>query len=272
MSLRQQEVAGRATQFIDQGKGAPVLLVHGFPLDHTMWVHQLDELSKHHRVIAPDLPGFGQSVALNDAQSSTPLTMPRLADWLATFLDTIEIAEPIHYCGLSMGGYVGWEFASRHRHRLSHLIACNTRAASDSDLVRRARKVAAANARTHGTELLAETMAPKLVGEKQTHTQPNVLKSIQSMIRRTAPTSVAAGQLGMAEREDMLEFVQSIDFPTLFVAGQDDTVTPPDEMESNAKLTPGAKYHCFENAGHLVPMQAAVSFNKVVIDFFEQPT
>src|SRR5687767_13095699 len=90
---------------LDQGSGPPLLLVHGFPLDHTMWFGQIDHFSRRWRVIAPDLRGFGASTV-------TPgtVTMEQFADDLNALLDALGISEPVHLCGLSMGGYIGWQF------------------------------------------------------------------------------------------------------------------------------------------------------------------
>src|SRR5690606_37351033 len=112
---------------VDRGRGPVVLLVHGFPLDHSMWEEQLADLSSDFRVIAPDLRGFGAS-----GVASETLTMSRLANDLAELLDALEVDQRIVYCGLSMGGYIAWPFFERHRARLAKLILCDTRAGSDT--------------------------------------------------------------------------------------------------------------------------------------------
>src|SRR5689334_18519351 len=115
---------------VDQGRGQPLLLVHGFPLDHTMWRGQIDALSKTHRVLAPDLRGFGKSSPVGG--DDAVLTMAQLADDLATMLTALQITEPVTFCGLSMGGYVAWQFAARHTGLLRRLILCDTKAAADT--------------------------------------------------------------------------------------------------------------------------------------------
>src|SRR6187549_4000961 len=86
----------------DEGRGQPLLLVHGFPLDQTMWRGQISELSKSFRVIAPDLRGFGGSSPI--AGDDEILTMAQFADDLAALLTALQIQEPVTFCGLSMGG------------------------------------------------------------------------------------------------------------------------------------------------------------------------
>ncbi|HEY2826786.1 MAG TPA: alpha/beta hydrolase, partial [Pirellulales bacterium] len=102
-------------------QGHPLLLVHGFPLDHTIWQLQIDFFVDHCRVIAPDLRGFG-------ASDVTPgvVTMEQMADDLSGLLDALDVKEKVIFCGLSMGGYVGWQFWKKYRHKVLAMIACDT--------------------------------------------------------------------------------------------------------------------------------------------------
>src|SRR4051794_22408359 len=109
-------VNGIDLNVIDRGSGTPLLLVHGFPLDHSIWQGQIDELSTFFRVIAPDLRGFGKSAATTGTSS-----MRQMADDIAGLLDALAVKEPVVFCGLSMGGYVAWQFALSHRQRLAKL-------------------------------------------------------------------------------------------------------------------------------------------------------
>src|SRR5687768_13865152 len=121
--MPQVKVHDGQLHYFDTGRGTPLLLVHGFPLDHTMWQVQIDGLAERYRVIAPDLRGFGQSSVTQGL-----VTMQRMADDIAELLSGIKLSEPVVFCGLSMGGYVAWQFALRHRQRLARLILCDTRA------------------------------------------------------------------------------------------------------------------------------------------------
>ena len=109
---------------VDRGAGRVVLLVHGFPLDHSMWNAQIESLAPHYRVIAPDLPGFGRSPAGSDEAAG----MEQFAADLAALLDRLAIDEPVVICGLSMGGYIALQFWKQYAARLRGLILCDTRA------------------------------------------------------------------------------------------------------------------------------------------------
>src|SRR5262249_24557688 len=94
--------------YVDRGDGQPVLLVHGFPLDHTMWDAQIAALSERYRVIAPYLRGFGQS-PLGNVDPDVGITMECYANDLAALIDAIDIKERIVLAGFSMGGYIAWQ-------------------------------------------------------------------------------------------------------------------------------------------------------------------
>src|SRR4051794_25274200 len=100
------------TSYQEQGSGKPLVLLHGFPLDWRIFDQQVAELSKRCRVIAPDLPGFGQS------KSDKPFTIASLADHVHELLKSLD-ALPCALGGLSMGGYVALAFAKKYPKDLS---------------------------------------------------------------------------------------------------------------------------------------------------------
>ena len=117
-----KRVFTRELQFgvVDQGEGSPLLFVHGFPLNHSMWNAQIPVFAQQRRVIAPDLRGFGESV---DTEGT--VSMEDFADDLAAILDYLHVAEPVVLCGLSMGGYIAFQFVRKYRPRLRGLpIPC----------------------------------------------------------------------------------------------------------------------------------------------------
>lgn len=255
------QIAGAKLKYIDQGVGQALLLVHGFPLDHSQWNHQIDELACHVRVLVPDLPGFGQS-----EPGSKPLTLRRIADDLAHLLEELQI-ETVTYCGLSMGGYIGWQFWKYHRDRLERLIACDTRAAADLETIARARRISAEIVRKKGTSLVADQIIPKLFQAENLLQRSAEVESVRQVISASHPETLAQAQLAMAERPDATRWLPEIELPTLFVVGAHDQITTPSEMRENADQVRDAQFVEISNSGHMPPLENPLEFNAALRSF-----
>lgn len=254
--------------YIERGHGQPVLLIHGFPLDHTMWNAQIDALSAHVRMIAPDLRGFGNS-PLGAADPIHGISMERYADDLAELLDQLNpaIDQSVVLVGFSMGGYIAWQFVRKYPARLRALVQCDTRAVADSEEARAGRLKMAENVAEWGAARVAEMMGPKLFAPSTFHSQPEVVSTVRRVVERTLPAGIAAAQRGMAERPDMTSFLPQIKLPTLIVAGSGDAISPPAEMQSIAAAIPNAEFEIIPNAGHMTTMENPFAVNQAFLNF-----
>lgn len=260
--MRQVHCNGQQLQVFDEGHGPVLLLVHGFPLDHTMWKPQLEELVKDARVIAPDLRGFGGSL-INDHT----VLMEQYADDLAALLDQLDINQPVIFCGLSMGGYIAWQFWKRYPARLEKLIVCDTRAVNDTPEMARGRQLMAERAMREGTEFIAETMLPKLLAPDTLIKCPELVDDLRKLVVSASPMSVAAAQRGMSQRKDVRGWLPNINVPTLVVCGRYDVVSPSEEMREIAAGLPDAVFVELADAGHMAPLENPVEFNRVLRKF-----
>ncbi len=255
-------VQGDVFQVVQRGAGDPLLLVHGFPLNHAMWEAQIDHFAATHLVIAPDLRGFGHSVV-------TPgtVTMEQHADDLARLLEALDVREPVVLCGLSMGGYIAWQFWRKYADRLAGLILCDTRAAADSPPVRAGRLEMARRVMVEGVAFVAAGMVPKLVGPATLAGQPQIVNAIRQMILDTDPRTIAAAQRGMAQRGDMTASLPEISLPTLVLVGQHDGISTPDEVRQIAAALPHGRFIQIPEAGHLAPLENPAAVNAAVEEF-----
>lgn len=260
--MRTVAVAGEPFAVLDEGSGPPVLLVHGFPLDHTMWAAQIEALAPRHRVIAPDLRGFGGSVVTDDT-----VTMERFADDLAALLEALGVAGPVAYVGFSMGGYVAWPFAQRHRARLGRLVLCDTRAAPDAPESARARVVLAARVLAEGPAAAADAMLERLLAPGRAERDPALAGRVRATIMATDPRGIAAALAGMALRPDSRPLLAGLRLPALVVVGEHDAISTRDEMRALAQSIPGARCVEIAGAGHLTPMEAPAEVNAALLDF-----
>jgi YbgC/YbaW family acyl-CoA thioester hydrolase len=245
-----------------RGDGPALLLVHGFPLDHSMWAHQVATLARWRR-IAPDLRGAGVSDAPAGGYSMTTY-----ADDLARLLDRLHVERAV-VVGLSMGGYIAFEMLRRHRQRFMGLVLVDTRADADGPEQRRARDDLVELARSKGAAAVAERMAPRLLGRSTQQTQPNIVDQVKAMAART-PVAGMVGALGaMRDRPDSTPLLATIDIPTLVVVGAEDEVTPPAQARAMAAAIPSATLTTIPGAGHLAPLEAPTAVTRVVAEFLE---
>ncbi len=249
-----------------RGAGPPLLLVHGFPLDHQMWASQIQDLAEDFDVIAPDLRGFGHS----DGQGET-VTMEQFADDLAQLLDALHVEQPVVFCGLSMGGYVAWQFWRRHRARLAQLILCDTRAIADTPEVAAARRETAQLVLQRGPTVLVDAMITKLFAAQTLRQKRSLVAATIRVIEAAQAAGIAAALRGMAQRVDVTAWLPEIDVPTLVLVGQHDAISNVAEMQRIADTIPGSHFAVIPASGHMAPLEAPIHVNKTIREFLGAP-
>ncbi len=260
--MRLQTAADCWIEFDDAGTGLPVVLLHGFPLDRTMWKPQLEELQDQCRVITPDFRGFGGTSA-----ALANLSVDRFADDIAQLLDALKITRPVVVGGLSMGGYVALAFARRHPHRLCGLILADTRAEADTPEARESRDKMIAFAKTHSAAEVVNQMLPRLLGsETQTH-HPEIGAAVRAIAARQSNPGIVAALHVLRDRPDATGGLSAIRVPTLVVVGAEDVLTPPALSEALVAAIRGSRYAKIAAAGHMSNFEQPEMFNAVVGSF-----
>ena len=231
-----------------------------------MWRCQIGCFREHHHVIAPDLRGFGKST------TSESVSMMQMADDLSALLGKLEVTSPVVFCGLSMGGYVAWQFWKRHRDRLAALVLCDTRASNDSMEMAKARRLMADRVLHIGAGELAKDMPNKLFAAQTIEHQPSVVDYVRSTILGTPTLGIAAALRAMSERPDVTQWLPEIDVPALVICGVHDKITPTREMKAMASVLPNARFEIIENAGHMAPLEQPKAVNRVMAEFCSRLT
>lgn len=255
--------------YLDRGAGLPIVLLHGFPLDHTMWSAQIDALAGDYRIIAPDLRGFGRS-QLGAAHPERGITMDEYADDVAELLDKLGIDEPIVLVGFSMGGYIAWQFLRKFADRVRALVQCDTKAAADTDEARANRHKMADNVAQWGAPRIAEMIGPTLLAQQTFDSRPQAVATIRRVVGSSAPEAIAAAQRGMAIRPDMTSLLPKITVPTLVVVGQEDGLSPPQEMRGIADAIPNAQFVEIPAAGHMTTVENPAAVNEAILNFLKR--
>lgn len=249
--------------FVEQaGRGQPLLLIHGFPLNHEMWRPQIETLARNSKVIAPDLRGHGQS-----PPTPGPYSMDMLADDCATVLEKLGVQQPVAVCGLSMGGYVSFALFRRHPQMVAGLILVATRSGADTEEAKKNRENAAEKVRTEGIEPVIEGMLPIMMSPKTYQEQVDLVQQVEGIMAQTSPDGMMSDLMGMKSRPDSTPTLEMINVPTLILHGADDQIIPISEAEAMHAAIHGSQLKIIPDAGHLPNLEQPLLFNQAVEDF-----
>jgi YbgC/YbaW family acyl-CoA thioester hydrolase len=246
------------------GSGPAVLFIHGYPLDRSLWRHQLEHLHGYRR-IAPDLRGMGSSDAPDLGYS-----IATYADDLCALLDALGVDEAV-LCGISMGGYIAFECMRRWPQRIRGLVLMDTRAGADTPEGRKGRDAAAAAARERGTAAVAEAMLPKLFADASAEAAGSAWRQVEAMIRATPVPGIVGALSAMRDRADSGDLLASLgEIPVLVVTGEHDRIIPATEARALAEAIPGATLRVIGDAGHLPPVERPAETTEVLRSFLEK--
>jgi 3-oxoadipate enol-lactonase len=245
--------------YLDQGDGPAVLFLHGFPFDRSMWEAQAEFVSGHgFRAIAPDL--------IRPAESGPTLTMDEMARQTAALLDQLQIESCI-VCGLSMGGYVAFEFVHLFRARVRGLVLAGTRAPADNEQEKAGREQQVQTMLRAGMVPISIATLPKLLAPRTLAEKPSVVKEVRRMITQANPKGTAAAQRGMAARRDYTDDLAKINVPTLIIVGREDSIRPVADAEFMHTGIRDSQLEIIEDAAHLTNMEQPVVFNDILLRF-----
>lgn len=250
----------------DVGQGLPVVLIHGYPLSREIWKPQAEAISKHYRLITPDLRGHGNSEA-----TPGPYTMDLLADDIAMLIDGLQIAEPIVLGGLSMGGYVAMAFARRHPERLAGLFLTATRADADTEAGKEGRRKTITTVQEAcSVRPVIESMLPKLLAPGTYAKNPALVLEVEKIMEKTSLAGVINAQLGMIERHDSYDTLRDLEIPGLMIFGDQDQIIPEEAAFRTGATFADAAIATIKNAGHLLNMEQPEEFNQILLEWLER--
>jgi len=243
--------------------GTPLVLLHGFPLDHTMWDDQKDLGDLGFRLVLPDLRGHGKSPTFDE-----PSTMARCADDVFRLMDHLGFPRFV-LAGFSLGGYVALQMTVQAPERIEGLILTDTRAEPDSAEGKAGRAKTIQALQTDGMKALVESMVPKFLTERGREKHPDVVERLTRTILRNPVKGAIHALEGMAERPDQRPNLAKIRAPTLIVVGAEDKLTPPEAAIAMKAAIPDSQIRILTGAAHLSTLEAAEAYNHVVGDWLK---
>lgn len=257
--MRFVDVNGTTLAYEETGAGPPAVFVHGFPLDHRVWLDQLEGLGDFRRCVALDLRGFGRS----DPTAWAVLTMEALADDVASLITALGVPSA-DIVALSMGGYVALALWERHPDTIRSLALLDTRSGADSDAGRAGRAEMAELVTAEG----AVGLVPRLGGLLAPGAPLRPRARLRGMVEAVPTETIVAALEGMARRPDRTGILAGISVPTLVVVGEEDGLTPPETAEHMAGEIPGARLEVIPGTGHLPPIEAPDAVNEALRAFW----
>lgn len=236
-------VNGMTLAYDRRGRGEPLLLIHGFPLDHTIWEPLAVRLVDNFDVIMPDLRGFG----LSDIPAGE-YTIEQMASDLAQLLDVLKI-QKTYIAGHSMGGYVALAFAHAYPDRVSGLGLLGSQALPDSSERKAIRFAQVEQVAENGVQVVAG-MADNLSAS------PQFAPIFRAIILQQRPAGVIGALKALAIRPDATQFVALFNFPIVLVHGLADALIPPARASELKTLLPQAFLTELQAVGHSPMLEA----------------
>src|SRR5678815_1868431 len=236
--------------------GIPLVFIHGFPFDKTMWKPQIDFLHTKCRVIAFDIRGFGKSTA-NAAKGSIPL----FADDLVQLMDVLKLGKVIA-CGLSMGGYIALDAINRYPERFASLILCDTQCIADTAEGKEKRYQAVKQINSEGLTGFAEGFISKCFSPDSLKMKKELVEKTKKLILATPVVTVTTTLEALAERQERCSSLAEIAVPALILCGSEDSITPLVQSEFLLRNIKGSTMQSIPGAGHLSNLEQPELFNQ----------
>jgi pimeloyl-ACP methyl ester carboxylesterase len=225
------------------GKGSPLILIHGYPLDHTIWKEVVSSLADNFDMIIPDLRGFGES----DVMEADDSIIDYATD-IAGLMNHFKIKKAT-IVGHSMGGYVALAFAREFPERVSGFGMVSSQIAADTNERKENRIATAKQVIEEGVRSVVDSMTPKL-SEVST-----IQDFVRSLISRQRPLGLYIALNAMAQRPDSTELFSSFEYPTVIVHGNADALIPVDRGREMKSTLPTAHYVELAGLGHMAMME-----------------
>lgn len=242
--------------------GAPtIILIHGFPLNKSMWNRQMEKLEADYRVIAYDVRGHGKSDSGDD-----DFSIELFGQDLILLMDALKI-EKAMLCGLSMGGYIALNAIENYPERFTALVLSDTNCAADTPESKEKRMKAIESIRKNGVEKYADDSLKKLFAPESFTTNSKEVDKAREMISTTSKQSLYNTLHALAKRKETCSKLPVIKVPVLILVGKEDIITPPEAAHSMHEKIKDSYLHIINHAGHLSNLEKPGEFNEQLKTF-----
>ena len=243
--MQKINVNGIEFAYTRHGDGTPLVLLHGYPLDGSIWSEVVPLLTDRFDLIIPDLRGFGESTTVD-----APYTMNTFASDVAGLLDHLRF-EKAAIAGHSMGGYVALAFAKLYPDRVTGLGLISSQVLADALDRKQGRYDTADQVAEKGIGVVVEAMTPKFTPDER------VRAFAQSVMEQQKSNAIIGALKAMAEREDTSSLLADFKFPVVLVHGDEDALIPIERARELKNAISRAHLVELKGVGHLPMMESA---------------
>jgi pimeloyl-ACP methyl ester carboxylesterase len=248
--------------YIDEGKGKQtLLLIHGFGEDHRIWEHQIEFLSSHYRIIAPNLPGVNcKPLALHHSQAPS---IRMYVEVLHELMHHLHI-EQYFIIGHSMGGYIGLSFADYYVNHVQGLLLFHSTTYEDNEAKKTSRMKVSEFIQEWGVSKYLETATPNLFGDAFKKSNPAAIQNLIDSGLGISPEAMIQFVFAMRNRKAMTHLLHQNTIPVWMIAGEADlAVTIQDSLEQ-IKLLPSSNSLVLKEVGHMGMLEATDQVNQFI--------
>lgn len=230
-----------------QGKGNPLVLIHGFPNDSSAWNTIVPELAKRYQVILPDLPGAG-----NSPLTDTGLTMEYMAASIKEVLDKEDIAKAV-LAGHSMGGYTAMQFAASYPGMIQGISLVHSLASGDTDEKKENRRKAIALMRKGEAEreMFLKGMSQNLFADEFALQHPEEVKKVVANGMKISAEALAGFYQAIMDRTDKRPLLINASWPMQWIIGNEDNATPLKDALEQSHIAPVNAVSIYKPCGHM---------------------
>jgi 3-oxoadipate enol-lactonase len=236
-----------------------LVFLHGFPLDSEMWKNQ-KEFFKDYPIFCPDLPGtFNRPDSL--------FTLDEMAETINAEILTSQ--KNIILCGLSMGGYIAQRLLELYPENLIGLILISTRSAGDSNQAKVNRTTAIRKIKKEGLQSFINSFSKNLITKSNSENKA-FFETILNITNRQPKEGIISELLALQGRIDSESFLPNIKIPSLILAGEEDTLATPSEMQEIFSKIPNHEFYVIKNSAHLAPLENPEEVNSIISNFIKK--
>ena len=257
-------IDGLSVHTFGDKKKQPIIFIHGFPYDHSMWEDQIEALKEEYFCVAYDVRGLGES-SIGDGQ----YTMEAYVDDLFSVIKELQLNRLI-LCGLSMGGYISLRAAERAQELFSGLILCDTKSEADNDAARLKRASGINQINTGEFIKFIDSFVTNCFAEETPQEEEKMFLTTLFKAHKHDPLGVKGAIIAIMSRTDTTSFLPKIKIPTLVLCGSFDKLTPPTVMRPMAEKIPHSEFAIIPRAGHMTPIENPKSVNELIIGFLKR--